>query len=124
LPDLREWIAIASELSGYGTVESFREHCCPGYPWPYIAGATDEEVDEMKYFPAVVFNARDDIIFPWAVVKKYESIFRKMHSIALIDTDHGSHCMYLDNLGNNWAVIMSITIFDQVTKQNYISYKE
>jgi len=122
--DLREWIEIASELSGYGTVESWREQCCPGYPWRYIGGATDEELDKMKYFPAVVFSARDDIVFPWAVVKKYEHIFRKMHSIALIDTDHGSHCMYLDNQGNNWAVNMSITIFDQIAKEKYIFCKE
>jgi len=119
--DLREWIEIAAQLSGYGNVDSYREKCCPGYPWPYITAAPDAEVDEMKYFPSVVFSSRDDIVFPWAVVKKYEHIFRKMHSIALIDTDHGSHCMYLDNQAKNWAVQMSILIFNQITEQKQSS---
>jgi len=119
--DLREWIEIAAELSGYGNVESYREICCPGYPWPEVGAATAAEIDEMKYFPSVVFSSRDDVVFPWAVVKKYEHIFHKMHSTALIDTDHGSHCMYLDNQAKNWAVKMSIMIFDEITEENYSS---
>merc|ERR1719285_16270 len=121
--DLKEWIEIAAEFSGYGNVESYREKCCPGYPWPYINAATDAEVDEMKYFPSVVFSSKDDVVFPWAVVKKYEYIFRKMHSIALIDTDHGSHCWYFDNQMKNWAVQKSILIFNRITEQKYSSSK-
>jgi len=70
----------------------------------------------MKYFPSVVFYARDDVLFPWEVVRKYVNFFRKMHSVALIDTDHGSHCTYFDIRVGNWAVKLSIRIFDQVVR--------
>jgi len=73
----------------------------------------------MKYFPSVVFSARDDIFFPWDYVKRYVRLIRKMHSLALIDTDYGNHCTYLDNLTNNWAVRMTISIFDQLVKNDY-----
>merc|ERR1719320_1928841 len=48
--DLREWIEIAAELSGYGSVERYREHCCPGYPWPYFNALTNAQVAKFKYF--------------------------------------------------------------------------
>jgi len=114
--EIKKWIEIAGELSGYGTVELQREHVCPGHVWPVLDSLSDAKRGAMKYFPLVVFSARDDMIFPWAVVRKYEHFYRKMHSIALIDTDHGSHCTYFDNKMGNWAVKLSIRIFDQVVR--------
>lgn len=111
---IRKWIEISAELSGYGTIKSYREHCCPGYDWPHLDTLPEAEVSEMKYFPAVVFNARDDILFPWGMVKKYEHYFRKLHSISLLDTEYGSHFSYLDTRAENWAVRMTILIFDQL----------
>jgi len=120
---IKEWIEIAGELSGYGTIESYREHCCPGTAWSRIDAFTDAELSEMKYFPSVVFSARDDIFFPWGYVKRYLRLIRKMHSLALIDTDFGSHCTYFDNFADNWAVRMSISIFDQVVKNDSKGYE-
>jgi len=116
--EIKKWIEIAGELSGHGTIESYREHCCPGYNWPILKSWAGTKLNTTKYFPSVVFSARDDILFPWEMVRKYEFIFRMMHSLALIDTDHGGHCTYMDNKAGSWAVRMSIRMFDQVVKNS------
>merc|ERR1719192_1928387 len=54
---IRKWIEISAELSGYGTIKAYRQQCCPGYDWPHFDTLTEAEISEMKYFPAVVFNA-------------------------------------------------------------------
>jgi len=116
---LLEWEKHATAFAGPGnpSVQDFWDNNDPSGLWKKIDKLSDEEAANLRSPPCIMFCARDDIMFPWAVVKKYLHHFQRTRNFAMIDTDMGGHCTYWEGLtGKNWCFRKSVEICQAVDR--------
>jgi len=116
---LIEWEKHAAAFAGPGnpSTQDFWDNNDPSGLWKKIDKLSDEEAASLSSPPCVMFCARDDIMFPWAVVKNYVHHFQRTRNFAMIDTDMGGHCTYWEGLtGENWSFRKSVEICQAVDR--------
>jgi len=120
---LLEWEQHAAAFAGPGnpTEQDFWENNDPIGMWKRLDKLTDSEAANLTGPPCIMFCARDDIMFPWALVKNYLHHFQRTRNFAMIDTDMGGHCTYWEGLtGRNWSFRKSVEICQAVDRMGGI----
>jgi len=118
---LLEWEKHATAFAGPNnpTVQDFWDNNDPSGGWKRLDKLTDQEAVNLSGPPCIMFCARDDIMFPWAVVEKYLHHFQRTRSFAMIDTDLGGHCTFWEGLtGGNWSFRKSVEICQAVDRMS------
>jgi len=120
---LLEWEKHASGFAGPNnpSVQDFWDCNDPSGIWKRLDKLSDDKLANLTSPPCIMFCARDDIMFPWAVVKNYLHHFHRTRNFAMIDTDMGGHCTYWEGLsGKNWSFRKSVEICQAVDRMRAI----
>jgi len=106
------WTRDTVPFSGYSTWEEFYDATDAAVNYE----ALKSQKRFKKFIPNVLINSRDDMFFPGGLVDKYRDIFTSASNWALIITERGGHCAFLDFFGNDWALNLAARLFDRITE--------